>query len=299
MIAAGEQESGGFSLDWLRLRAPFDRAARDEGLARRFAGALRRGAGETLRLVDLGAGTGANARFLAPIIGGDQDWLLLDRDPALLHFFAAETIEWARRQDYTVAREGDAVLIDAGGARWRLTARRADLARDLAPSLAEPFDGLAMAGLADLVSAAWVDALAVQLERRRVPLLSALAVDGRRAWEPPDATDAALAEAFARHQRRDKGFGRALAGAATVYLGARLAAAGCAVATASSDWRIGAADGAMLAAVIEAERAAASAQQPDRAAEFALWGERRRAALSRGGLALMIGHRDLLALPRY
>lgn len=298
MIAAGEQESGSFSLDWLRLRAPFDRAARDEGLARRFAAALRRSAGEPLRLVDLGAGTGANARFLVPIIGGDQHWLLLDRDPALLQFAAAETIEWARRQDYAVTREGDAVLIEAGGARWRVTARRADLAHDLAGALAEPFDGLAMAALADLVSAGWVDALAVQLERRRVPLLSALAADGRRAWEPPDASDAALLEAFARHQRRDKGFGPALAGAATVYLGARLAAAGCAVATAASDWRIGAEQGAMLAAVIEAERQAASEQQPARAADFARWAERRRAALASGGLALMIGHRDLLALPR-
>jgi hypothetical protein len=298
MMAAQEQGTGGFSLDWLRLRAPFDRAARDMGLARRFAAALRRPADRPVRLVDLAGGTGANARALAPIVGGDQDWLLIDSDPALLSFAAAEHIAWASREGYGVTRDGDAVVVCAGAARWRFVARRGDLGQGPAGCLAEPYDGLSFAALADLVSAAWVDALAIELGRRRVPLLSALAVDGRRCWTPPDEADARLRDAFARHQRRDKGFGPALAGAATVYLGARLAAAGCAIATAPSDWQIGAEHRALLAAVIEAERRAASEESPDEAPLFAAWAERRRAALGAGALSLTVGHRDLLALPR-
>jgi len=288
----------GFSLEWLRLRAPFDRAARDMGLARRLAGALRRPADRPLRLVDLGTGTGANARMLAPVIGGDQDWLLIDDDAVLLGFCAAEQIAWAAREGWRVEKAGDAVLIHAGDARWRFAARRLDLRREPALALADAPDALAFSALADLVSAAWIDALAKALERRRVPLLSALAVDGRRQWQPVDATDTLLYEAFARHQQGDKGFGPPLAGAATVYLGARLAAAGYAVSTAASDWRVGSEHRALLAAVIEAERRAASDVRPDLAADFAQWAERRRAALDAGTLSLTIGHRDLLALPR-
>ncbi len=288
----------GFSLEWLRLRAPVDRAARDLGLARRFAAALRRPADRPLRLVDLGTGTGANARALAPLIGGDQDWLLVDDDAVLLGFCAAEQIAWAAREAWSVEKAGDAVLIRAGGARWRFAARRLDLRHGPALALADAPDGLAFSALADLVSAAWIDALAKALERRRVPLLSALAVDGRRQWQPADATDTVLYEAFARHQQRDKGFGPPLAGAATVYLGARLAAAGYAVSTAASDWRVGSDHRALLAAVIEAERRAASEARPERAPDFASWAERRRAALAAGTLSLTIGHRDLLALPR-
>jgi hypothetical protein len=288
----------GFSLEWLRLRAPLDRAARDIGLARRFAGALRRPADRPLRLVDLGTGTGAHARMLAPLIGGDQDWLLIDDDAVLLGFCAAELIAWAAREEWSVEKAGDAVLVHAGGARWRFAARRLDLRREPALALAEAPDGLASSALADLVSAAWIDALATALERRRVPLLSALAVDGKRQWQPADATDALLYEAFARHQQRDKGFGPPLAGAATVYLGARLAAAGYAVSTAPSDWRVGPEHRALLAAVIEAERRAASEVRPELAADFAQWASRRRAALDAGTLSLTIGHRDLLALPR-
>ncbi|HUC67518.1 MAG TPA: class I SAM-dependent methyltransferase [Stellaceae bacterium] len=288
----------GFSLEWLRLRAPFDRAARDMGLARRFAGALRRPADRPLRLVDLGTGTGANARMLAPVIGGDQDWLLIDDDAVLLGFCAAEQIAWAAREGWGVEKAGDAVIIHAAGARWRFAARRLDLRREPALALADAPDGLAFSALADLVSAAWIDALAQVLERRRVPLLSALAVDGRRQWQPADATDRLLYEAFARHQQRDKGFGPPLAGAATVYLGARFAAAGYAVSTAPSDWRVGPEHRALLAAVIEAERRAASDVHPEVAADFAQWAERRRSALDAGTLSLTIGHRDLLALPR-
>jgi hypothetical protein len=288
----------GFSLDWLRLRAPFDRAARDPALARRFAALLRRPTDRPLRLVDLGTGTGANARALAPVIGGDQDWLLIDNDPALLGFCAAEHIAWATREGYGVEKQPGAVVIRAETACWRFTAQQYDLASELARCLAEPFDALTLSALADLASANWIDTLAVQLERRRVPLLSSLMVDGRRQWQPPAAADALVREAFAAHQRRDHGLGPALAGAAPVYLGARLAAAGYAVATAPSDWQVGSDQPALLAAVLEAERSAAGAARPEAAAAIALWAEERRAALAAGRLSLTIGHRDLLARPR-
>jgi hypothetical protein len=287
-----------FSLDWLRLRAPFDRAARDPALVRRFAQALRRTPDRPVRLVDLGAGTGANARALAPIIGGDQDWLLAESDPALLGFCPAAQLAWAAREGYGVEKEAGAVIIRAGAACWRFAARRFELAGELSRCLAEPYDGLTLSGFANLASAAWIDALAAQLERRRVPLLSSLMVDGRRQWRPPAEEDALVHDAFAAHQRRDKGLGPALAGAAPVYLGARLAAAGFAVATASSDWQVGPDQPAMLAAVLEAERRAATEERPEAASVIAGWAERRRAALASGSLSLTIGHRDLLARPR-
>ncbi|HUH84472.1 MAG TPA: class I SAM-dependent methyltransferase [Stellaceae bacterium] len=288
----------GFSLEWLRLRAPFDRAARDEGLARRFAAALRRPTDRPLRLVDLGTGTGANARVLAPIIGGDQDWLLLDDDRALLGWCAAEQIAWAAREGYRAEKEGEAVVIRSAGSRWRFAARPADLAGGLGQALAEPYDGITMAAFVDLVSAGWVDGLATLLERRRVPLLSPLVVDGRRQWHPAVEQDGPVRDAFAAHQRRDKGFGPALGAAAPVYLGARLAAAGYAVAAATSDWRVGPDHRRMLAAVIDAEVIAAAEARPDLAPVIAAWSAERQAELAAGVLSLVIGHRDLLAVGR-
>ena len=174
----------GFSVDWLRLRAPFDRAARDAALARRFAAALPRAPGRPLRLIDLGAGTGANARALAPLISRDQDWLLEDHDAALLGWQAAETLAWAAREGYRAEKNAGAVVVATDAVRWRFSGRRIDLANELDRCLDGPCDGITMAALADLTSALWVDALATRLRRRRVPLLAVIAVDGRRLWHP-------------------------------------------------------------------------------------------------------------------
>jgi hypothetical protein len=57
----------GFSAEWLALREPVDAASRNPELiaADRLATARAR----FLSVLDLGSGTGANFRFLAPLLG--------------------------------------------------------------------------------------------------------------------------------------------------------------------------------------------------------------------------------------
>ena len=62
----GRGALSGFAPDWLALREPYDHAARSAALADRFAAAV----GATPHLIDLGCGTGANLRYLAPRIAG-------------------------------------------------------------------------------------------------------------------------------------------------------------------------------------------------------------------------------------
>jgi len=287
----------GFSLSWLRQRAPFDRAARDAALASRFAAAVVRSGHRPLRLLDLGAGAGANARVLAPVIGGDQDWLLIDDDAALLEAQPAEHLAWAADEGWAVARAGDKVVIHAGDARWRFAAHRQDLARHGAIEGIERCDGVSMSALTDLAAAPWIDTLVAQLAPRRRPILAVLVVDGRREWCPAAPEDALIHGAFARHQRGDKGFGPALGSDAPDYLAARLAAAGYAVSTAPSDWRIGPDERGMLAAIIAGEARAAAEAQPDAAAAIAAWQARREVELAMGALSLRVGHRDVLGVP--
>lgn len=284
-----------FALDWLRLRESADLAARSPALARGFAAALP--AQRPLRLVDLAAGSGANARALLPRIAGDQHWLLIDRDRDLLSAQNEEFTRWARRQGYPVTAGGGRIVIEARPARWVIEAVPLDLDRDLASLDELDFDGLTAASFLDLVSQDWLERLRALLASKRVPFLAVLNVDGRREWQPPIAEDAAVLAAFAGHQRGIKDFGAALGPAAPAALAARLQEAGFHLERAASDWRLGARDHALLASLVAGEAGAARAAAPRAIEEIDAWEKQRRLQLGAGGLGLTLGHCDLLASP--
>jgi hypothetical protein len=284
----------GFDANWLARRELFDIAARDADLARRFGAALR-DEHRPSRIVDLAAGTGASLRALAPHLPGDQDWLMVDRDPLLIAAQADAIACWAQQRGWQCRGIDGGIEIDNGTARWRARALQLDLALELDALDLAACDGVTTTAFLDLVSAAWLDKLCMLLARSRVPLLAALTVDGRRVWNPPLAADARINDAFSRHQARDKGFGPALGRRAAAHLADRLAGEGYDVATARSDWRIGREHRDILLAMIEETAAVACEVEPAEAACYTDWARKRRAQ-TEDGLSLAIGHVDLLAL---
>lgn len=287
----------GFAADWLQRRERFDAAARDGDLARRFGAALGGRQGEPRRIVDLAAGSGANFRALAPLLGGDQDWLLLDHDPLLMAAQAAEIARWAQRNGWRCDEIEGGVRVATADARWRARAHSLDLAQSLETVDLGACDGVTTSAFLDLVSTAWLDRLCALLTRAGLPLLAALSVDGRRAWHPSLPADALVDDAFRRHQSGDKGFGPALGSAATGHLADRLAAHGYAVSSARSDWRVGTADREMLLQMVEESAAVARAAQPADSNVFVEWSAARKAQIQSARLALVVGHLDLLAVP--
>ena len=257
----------GFSADWLALRAGADRRARDPGLAARLSAFF--GGGEGLRVLDLGAGTGAMLAATAPLLGPGQRWRLIDSDAALL--------------DRAAQPPGMApgVVIE------RVVA---DLSGDMA-SLFDPAPDLVTASaFFDLCGAAWIDRLVGHAAPAGAALYAALTYDGREDWSPTHPLDHAVRAAFHADQRRDKGLGPALGPDAAPHLAGALGAAGYTVLTAASDWRLAApADGPLIAALAAGTAAAVAPVLGDRAAE---WRQARNAAT-----AVTIGHVDLLAFP--
>jgi len=268
----------GFSADWLRQREPFDTAARAVAAERlqlaRWLAALKPGQAPW-RVIDLGCGTGANFRALAPMLAGPQQWHVVDHDTALLGAWSDPP----------------------GGTHIERVAL--DLALDLETL---PFAGTTLvtaSALLDLVSADWLQRLVAQCRDARASVLFALSVDGRALWDPLDPDDTLASELFDAHQRRDKGFGPALGpmAAATAIEGFR--AAGYAVQSAPSDWWIDArGDRAALAlqqALIDGIAQAAIEQAPLAAGTLRAWQSRRHALAERS--TLRIGHLDVIATP--
>ncbi len=255
----------GFSAGWLALRAGADARARDRGLVARLSAHFA-GRGE-VRVLDLGAGTGANMRATVPLIAAGQHWILADNDLALL--------------DRAEAPVGVSV-------EWRT----ADLAGGL-EALFDPAPDLVTASaFLDLCGADWLDRLAGLVAASGAALYTVLSYDGREEWVPAHPLDAAVLAAFHADQRRDKGLGASLGPEAHRHLAAALAGQGLEVAEAASDWMLEQPrDGALIAALAEGSSAAvAKVLGTGPAAE---WHAARIAARR-----VIIGHRDLLALQR-
>jgi len=260
----------GFSAQWLALREPYDRAARNgavlDALASAFAGAA------AVTVTDLGCGTGSTMRAIAPRLPAPQNWRLVDNDEALL------------------AAAGTAAPSGAG-----VTTVAIDLARDLEQAFGT-CDLVATSALLDLVSAAWLDRLVASLVRLSRPLYAALSYDGVVALTPETRHDATVIAAVNRHQRTDKGFGPALGPDAAQAAPERFRGAGFAVVEGRSDWRFGADDRDIQMDMLAGWAGAAGEIGVD-PSTLEEWLRERRDHVTAGRSRMRVGHIDFFASP--
>jgi len=250
------------SPQWLELREPADAAARSEELAERLRRHLAPG---RLAIHDLGGGSGAMGRWLAPRLPGPQHWVVHDRDAGLL--------------ERAVAAAPEGVAVEA---------RRSDIAR-LAPGDLAGASVVVASALLDLLTG---DELAAVLRAcAGRPMLLALTVTGRVALTPADPLDARLQEAFNAHQRRDGRLGPDAVAAAVEAL----PDAECVVRP--SPWRLDRGHAGLTAEWLGGWVAAACEQEPALAAEIGPFQHRRLVQAAAGELSVTVDHADLLVLP--
>ena len=257
--------------EWLLLREPADAAARSAELAERLGQHLAT-AGR-LVIHDLGGGSGAMGRWLAPRLPGPQHWVVHDRDADLLKLAVA-------------GAPGPA----AGGTAVTVEARRSDITR-LAP---EDLAGASLVTASALLDLLTADALARMLVAcAGCPMLLALTVVGRVTLTPEEPLDALMGAAFNAHQRRECRLGPDAVAAVV----AELRGTGAEPIVRRSPWRLDAAGADLAAEWLIGWVAAACEQEPALAAEAGAYRDRRLAQAAAGELTVTVDHADLLVLP--
>jgi hypothetical protein len=247
---------------WLRLREPADAAARSAELVERLR--RRLATAGPLVIHDLGGGSGAMARWLAPRLPGRQHWVVHDRDADLLELAVA-----------------------AGPATVTVETRRSDITRLTPHDLAGA--GLVTASaLLDLLTA---DELARMLRAcTGRPMLLTLTIVGRVILRPADPLDARIGAAFNAHQRRGGLLGPDAVATAVEELGAE-------VLVRPSPWTLNGTHPGLTAEWLDGWVTAACEQDPALAAEAGAYRDRRLAQAAAGELAVTVDHADLLVLP--
>jgi SAM-dependent methyltransferase len=261
----------GFSAEWLELREPYDLRARNTVVLNALFDLLANQ--PSVSIVDLACGTGSTFRALSPRIKTRQNWRLVDNDLSLLARVPPST------PGITV------------------TAAPVDLNRDLEAAFDGPADLVTTSASLDLVSADWLNRLAVECAARRLPVYAALSYDGRAELAPSDPLDRRIVDAVNRHQRTDKGFGPALGPSAAQQAIAAFERVGYATTHGLADWEFRPEDREIQTEVLSGWAAAARAIGDPPRPEILAWLKRRRDLIAAGRSSLRVGHVDLLARP--
>lgn len=256
-----------FEASWLDLREPVDHRARHAGLRHLALKFLEKGVAEE-RIVDLGCGTGSTLRALLPE-AASRRWRLLDHDPDLLREarmrHGNDHIEFLR---FDLAELKDIFFADA-----RLVTASA---------------------LFDLMPATVVETLSIQLRSIGVSLYAALNYDGYCTWSDRHEADAAVVNAFNKHQRGNKGLGPALGPDSGPALKRIFEAAGYRVLMAPSPWQIGPKEAELQRQFIEGMANAASKTHSLDPRMLEDWRANRLARTHTS--TCTVGHWDVLAL---
>jgi hypothetical protein len=223
----------------------------------------------TVQIIDLGAGSGANQRWLAPRLPIPQRWLHVDHNPVISRSqpLPAETVII----DASVEAL-DQLLASSNGRRQLVTC----------------------SALLDVLTTEQITAVCQAAINHRVAAFFSLTVTGDLILDPPHPHDQLLSAAFNDHQRRAGRVGPD-ASALTVEL---LGAAKFAVRIQDTPWQLTADSAPAFVDQLLTERlAAAVAQDPALVAAAADWLDLRRAQLAAGVLRIELAHCDILGLP--
>jgi SAM-dependent methyltransferase len=263
---------------WLALREPADAAARSPDLVEELGRHLPATGHRVIH--DLGCGTGAMGRWLAPLMPGPQHWVAYDRDPDLLALAAGKL-------------PGPA----ADGAAVSVEAKQTEITR-LHPGELAGATLITASALLDLLTEVELAGLVSVCVSAGCPALLTLSVVGRVDLAPADALDRLIAAAFDAHQRRTTERGRLLGPDAVAAATSEFGRLGAEVLVRSSPWRLAASQAELAAEWLAGWVEAACEQQVDLASEVGDYTRQRLAEARAGQLTVTVEHADLLVLPR-
>lgn len=263
----------GFSAEWLSAREPVDHAARSKevlaAVAHYFAN------DPSIRITDIGSGTGSTVRALDPFISNKIAWDLVDNDAVLMD---------QAKNNKLISRDAET--------------RLHDLAASIDPLFVGSPSLITTSAFLDLVSEQWLQELSDEVTKRHIPFYAALTYNGDTSCTPSHPCDSEILAAFNLHQRGDKGFGPSLGPNAASTAVNMFEANGYQVISEISDWVGDNRHREFQKMLIEGWHEAACEIEPEKRNSYDNWLEDRLEMINSGASTVRVGHLDFFAVPK-
>ncbi|QBQ55640.1 class I SAM-dependent methyltransferase [Nitrosococcus wardiae] len=274
-------------IDWLLLRYPLDATARNRHLEAQALSQLS--AGERLRVLDLGAGAGANVGYYCRLLPPPAQWWLVERDAGLLK-------QLPRFVKGVGEEEGNNIIPKA------IHPVRGNFLDPNCPIYSHSFELVLANAVFDLLSADQFQRL-LQLFRQAwgkpFPLfLFTLNLDRGLCFDPTDKETEYWCRRYEEHMHRPQHFGRAMAAHCGQWMEELFLEHGFKVESGPSVWEISPLQtGALLAKLDFFEKAMTAWMGTDtrQRNSFQQWLAQKRQQAYQQELSLLVPHRDVLA----
>lgn len=277
---------------WLRERFAFDSRARsprvEAHVLDEFAGLDR------LRILDLGAGLGANVEYYGDRFSCDQDWQLREPDDRLSRPCLARLRRWAWSRGARCLSRDAALEIRLPGRRLSVRLDASPL-NDFPRRIAwEEVDLVTANALFDQVPLDQLVSLVYASSRRRVPILATLNYESL-AFDPEGPEDAGYIALYHDHMTRSRPFGRAMGPYCAPMITSLLLSRGYTVCAGESLWVVSGRERSMFRFLLEFLRRALAEMSTgeEERRRLRAWLLEKNGLARAGAVRLVVRHTDI------
>jgi SAM-dependent methyltransferase len=225
--------------EWLELRIPYDAKGRNSIVEASCQQYLKEC--KSLKIVDLGAGTGANCRYYLSKTAQDQEWFLVEQNQELLEIAFDRIIVWAQENKYESQLQNSILILK--NRAYKITIHRiVGSILDLENLIdLNTFDLAVANAVFDLFSEKQFQTLLECLKKYQLPLLATINYTGTH-FIPQTEDDFYFVNYYHQHMQRPQYFGRGMGPDCGSFIGEAMKRIGMEVLQGESPWEISSSD---------------------------------------------------------